>query len=303
MAAAAVDPHAPPPLSLVDALVLALLFPSAQHRELAQDALGKALAAAPHVVGGHLLRLADYTAEPLWAAVASPLADLAHWLLLSGGGGGDFGHADGRCSSSSSSGGAGGGHSLLSPTPSVRAQGRALAARVLARLFQLHPALRDDLLGFLLTLAVPTGLLLLGGGGGHYPHHGHHDGGPGQRQHQQLAALLPVMRASRAVLAALATESPQLLLPYAGACGETESKGRNRPCIACIKSMTNAIDRPTCPIRIHKQHKSRSTQQASSATSCSTAPPPSSPPPCSPPCSTSSPASPARRPPPAPASA
>ncbi len=197
-AAAATDPQAPPPLSLVDALVLVLLFPCPQHHGLAQDALGRAFAAAPAVLGGHLLRLADHTAEPLWAVLASPLADLAEWLLLSGGGPRPDGPA------ARDEGG------LLSASPATREHGRALAARVLMRLFQLHPALRDDLLGFLLALCVPSGLLLLSGRGGGVGEDG---------RSRQLAALLPMMRASRAVLAGLAHESPRLLLPYAGMCG------------------------------------------------------------------------------------
>lgn len=204
IAIATVDPQALPPLSLVDTLVLALLFPSPPHRATAQDALGRALVAAPAVVGGHVLTLAGRTAEPLWSALAGPLADMAQWLLLTGGG---QGHDGGGNSSHSQQG-------LLAPSPATRQRGRAIAVRVLTLLFQLHPALRDDLLGFLLTLCVPSGLLLLSSSGDG----GHQHGGREQRGRRQLAALLPLMRASRAVLAGLAEDNPELLLPYAGTC-------------------------------------------------------------------------------------
>ncbi|EWM25419.1 hypothetical protein Naga_100005g69 [Nannochloropsis gaditana] len=195
-------------ISIVDALTLVLLLPHPSHRPVAQETLLRALAASPPIqaesggqrrgrpasrgrcLASHLCAIVELTVDKLWQAVASTLAEMSQWLLLS---------------------------ALLPPpcpSPGLEAgrQARALATHLLRRLFQLHVGLRDEILGFLMTLflacgrGVAAGLELPGGAGCR----GGRGGG------QRTSELLELMRASHSIIVGLAQDSSQLLVPYAG---------------------------------------------------------------------------------------
>jgi len=193
-------------LSIVDALVLVLLFSHPAHQPVVQDALLRFLATSPlsfsttegagtskgskssnssQSIASLLCRLVDFTSDAHWQSLAAPLSELSQWLLLS---------------------------TLLPPRPRLAQalepgqQAQALAAHLLRRLFQIHVGLRDEILGFLMTLCVSCGRGTTA----------LEDEEEEQQQTSRTAVLLPLMKASLSILARLAQESPRVLVPYAG---------------------------------------------------------------------------------------
>ena len=192
-------------LSIVDALVLVLLFAHPVHQPAVQDSLLRFLATGP-ILAPLLARLVEYTAETHWASLAQPMSDLAQWLLLSS-------IANPR-------------HRLAMALEPAR-EAEILAARLIKRLFEIHGGLRDELLGFLMTLCVPallrspTSVNSSGTGPSVKATSSISrmlDGEENMREEsrRRLTSLLPLMSAGRAILADLAETSAHLLLPYLG---------------------------------------------------------------------------------------
>lgn len=193
-------------LSIVDALVLVLLFAHPNHQSNVQDAILRFLATGP-ILAPLLARLVEYTAETHWASLAQPMSDLAQWLLLS-----SIANPRRRLA--------------IALEPAREAE--ILAGRLIKRLFEIHGVLRDELLGFLMTLCIPallrspTSLSSNSTTGVGRPSSSSisriidEEENAREESRRRLTSLLPLMSAGRAVLADLAETSPHLLLPYLG---------------------------------------------------------------------------------------
>jgi hypothetical protein len=126
---------------------------------------------------GLLSSLIEHAAEEGWAPLARPLLEVCQWLML-------------ECRR-------GGGGAGVGPGAEAAAEGLERGAGMLERLFELHAALRDQILNCLLACCLPERRC--------------EDQGEGEPGGQE-----GLVRAATRVLNRLAERRPQLLLPYAG---------------------------------------------------------------------------------------